>query len=277
MLSVKKLTQSAQECIGWPYVSPGSNGPDGIDCSGLFVKMFKDQGAKIYHGSNTIFHEYCSETGVITSVDQLQEGMAVFKVKAWTPDQKDNRWYGKMPGNVSHIGYVESVNPLRIIQASSVAGYVTTTESLARWAYWGKLKDVDYSVDTHGSSEEPEQEPVVERKYAIATSENGKPINMRAEPSTDCRLYDPLPVGTKVELTGVEKKGWKQVNYYFRKGWWIMSKFLKEEYEDDDWYYDDVEPPVNVEGPYTVVIEWISEEEAKKIKEQYPKARITVG
>ena len=25
-------------CLGWPYVSPGTNDSRGIDCSGLFVK-----------------------------------------------------------------------------------------------------------------------------------------------------------------------------------------------------------------------------------------------
>lgn len=275
MLNVKKLTESAEECMGWPYSSPGSNGPDGIDCSGLFVKMYRDQGAKIYHGSNTIFREYCSETGQIESAGQLQEGMAVFKLKLWKPADAGNRWYGKTPGNLSHIGYVASVNPLRIIHASTGTNCVTTDNKIGNWVYWGKLKDVDYGTDTHGSESAPE--PAVESKYAVVTSENGKPVNMRAKPSTDCRLYDQLPVGTKVQLTGVEKNGWKQVSCQSRSGWWIMDKFLKEEYEDDDWYYDDVEPPVKVDGPCTVVIEWISEEEARKIKEQYPKAQISFG
>ena len=125
---------------------------------------------------------------------------------------------------------------------------------------------------------EPDPEPELKVRYATVVSENGKPVNMRAKPTTDCRLYDPLPVGTKVVLTGVEKNGWKQVDYHLRKGWWIMSKFLKEEsYEDDDWYYDDVEQPVEVDGPCTVTIEWISEEEARRIKEQYPKAQISFG
>ena len=42
MLDVKKLIKSAEECLVWPYVSPGSNDSRGIDCSGLFVKCFRD-------------------------------------------------------------------------------------------------------------------------------------------------------------------------------------------------------------------------------------------
>ena len=68
MLDVKKLCASAEECLGWPYVSPGTNDSRGIDCSGLFVKCFRDQGASIYHGSNTIYRKYCSEKGKLTSV-----------------------------------------------------------------------------------------------------------------------------------------------------------------------------------------------------------------
>ena len=37
MLNVKKLIASAESCLGWLYVSPGSNNQNGIDCSGLFV------------------------------------------------------------------------------------------------------------------------------------------------------------------------------------------------------------------------------------------------
>ena len=49
MLDVNKLIASVEECLGWPYVSPGTNDSRGIDCSGLFVKAFRDQGASIYH------------------------------------------------------------------------------------------------------------------------------------------------------------------------------------------------------------------------------------
>ena len=55
MLDVKKLIASVEACLGGPYVSPGTNDSRGIDCSGLFVKAYRDQGASIYHGSNTIY------------------------------------------------------------------------------------------------------------------------------------------------------------------------------------------------------------------------------
>ena len=72
MQDKNKLIESVEECLGWPYVSPGTNDSRGIDCSGLFVKAYRDQGASIYHGSNTIYRKYCSKKGMLISVTQLQ-------------------------------------------------------------------------------------------------------------------------------------------------------------------------------------------------------------
>ena len=223
MLSVSKLSASANECMGWPYVSPGSNDRNGIDCSGLFVKMYRDQGAKIYHGSNTIFHEYCSETGKLTSVNQLQPGMAVFKRKDWKDSDKGNRWYGKSPGNLSHIGYVDSVNPLRIIHASTGTMCVTTDTKIDKWAYWGKLKDVDYGGSPSPEpSPDPDPEPITVSKMVYA--ENGKPVNLRYGPSLDKKIMDEIPVGEIVTLSQI-KGGWSKVTWKKKTGW-MMSAFL---------------------------------------------------
>lgn len=320
MLSVKKLIESALECLGWPYVSPGTNDKNGIDCSGMWVKCFKDQGAKIYHGSNTIFRNYCTETGKLTSESQLQPGMAVFKCKAWTDADKDNRWYGTEPGNLSHIGMVTSVNPLVITHATSPV--VTQDKKLGKWAYWGKVKDVDYSGSVDPSPDpspepSPDPEPVTKTMYvttpdgksanirrkaskqaalvervpygasviwiknngngwayvkyhgfvgwmmeefltesvpgpapspdpeptpdpdppvvideATVWSDNGKPVHMRAQPTTSCKMYDDLPVGTVVGVDAyncvTDSKGnrWSRVSYGIRKGWYIMTRFL---------------------------------------------------
>lgn len=223
MLSVSKLTESARECLGWPYVSPGTNDRNGIDCSGLFVKMYRDQGAKIYHGSNTIFRQYCSETGKLTSVNQLQPGMAVFKLKDWTDADKSNRWYGTEPGNLSHIGYVDSVNPLRIIHASTGTMCVTTDSSIKKWAYCGKLKDVDYS---DSPSPEPSPEPSPDPEPITLTrkvyAENGKPVNLRYGPSLDKKIMDEVPVGEIVTVSQISGR-WSKVTWKKKTGWMISA------------------------------------------------------
>lgn len=219
-LNIDRMTASAAEALGWPYVSPGSNDRSGIDCSGLFVKMYRDQGARIYHGSNTIFREYCSETGELTSVDQLQVGMAVFKRKAWTDADRGNRWYGKEPGNLSHIGYVASVHPLRIIHASTGPMCVTTDDSIKKWAYWGKLKDVDYGTSPTPS---PDPEPIFKKIMKVYAG-NGKPVNLRYGPSLDKRILAEVPVGETVTVSQITGR-WSRVAWNGRTGW-MMSAFL---------------------------------------------------
>ena len=226
MLDLNKMIDSAHECIGWPYESPGTNDKNGIDCSGMFVKMYRDQGAKIYHGSNTIFREYCSETGKITSAKDLQVGMAVFKCKPWTDADKGNKWYGTEPGNLSHIGFVTSVNPLEITHCTCPVA--KTDSTIGKWAYWGKLKDVDYGG---GPSPEPgpdpEPTPVTKTMYVYA--ENGKPVNMRRKASKHAALVERVPDGASVIWQKDDGNGWAYVKYHGFVGW-MMDCYLVSEH-----------------------------------------------
>lgn len=225
MLDLNKMIDSAHECIGWPYESPGTNDKNGIDCSGMFVKMYRDQGAKIYHGSNTIFREYCSETGKITSAKDLQVGMAVFKCKPWTEADKGNKWYGTEPGNLSHIGFVTSVNPLEITHCTSPVA--KTDSTIGKWAYWGKLKDVDYGGSPSPEpGPDPEPTPVTKTMYVYA--ENGKPVNMRRKASKQAALVERVPVGASVIWQKDDGNGWAYVKYHGFVGW-MMDCYLVSE------------------------------------------------
>ncbi len=228
MLDLNKMIVSAHECIGWPYESPGTNDKNGIDCSGMFVKMYRDQGAKIYHGSNTIFREYCSETGEIHSEKDLQVGMAVFKCKPWTDADKGNKWYGTAPGNLSHIGFVTGVNPLEITHCTSPVA--KTDNKIGKWAYWGKLKDVDYGGDPGPSpSPDPGPSPEPEPSRTMYTfAENGKPINLRVKASTKAALVDKVPVGQAVTWLKEDGTGWAYVQWKKKKGW-MLECFLVED------------------------------------------------
>lgn len=261
MLDVRKLNQSAEKCLGWPYVSPGTNDRNGIDCSGLFVKMYRDQGAKIYHGSNTIFREYCKETGKLTNVDQLQVGMAVFKRKDWTDADRSNRWYGTEPGNLSHIGYVASVHPLRIIHASTGTMCVTTDSSIKKWAYWGKLKDVDYS---DSPSPEPSPEPSPDPEPITLTrkvyAENGKPVNLRYGPSLDKKIMDEVPVGEIVTVSQISGR-WSKVTWKKKTGW-MMSAYLV----DPDTPIPDPEPDPEPDPPILIEDATVWSDNGKPVK-----------
>lgn len=166
------MIKSAESCLGWPYVSPGTNDERGIDCSGLFVKMYEDQGEDIAHGSNSIFRKYCSSTGKLTSTKQLQPGMAVFKWREWTDsdDDKANRWWNTEPGDIKHIGFVVSAKPLRIIHASTNGMKVREDNKLGQWAYWGKLKKVNYDGG---------EEVVIRMEYKYVNTASGS-LNMRS-------------------------------------------------------------------------------------------------
>ena len=223
MLDVNKLIVSVEECLGWPYVSPGTNDSRGIDCSGLFVKAYRDQGASIYHGSNTIYRRYCSEKGKLSSVSQLKPGMAVFKWNANTPEKFDDGL-----GDFQHIGLVTSVNPLRIVHASSAAGCVTTDEKLGKWAYWGWLKDVaktDSLPPTPAEPTEGDEEPMAE--FATVIADSGSTVNMRTKAKSTAALVERVPIGARVEVLGT-CGSWTKVKFGSRTGY-MMSQFLTAE------------------------------------------------
>ena len=230
MLDVQKLIASVEECLGWPYVSPGTNDSRGIDCSGLFVKAYRDQGASIYHGSNTIYRKYCSEKGKLTNVSQLKPGMAVFKWNANTPEKFDDGL-----GDFQHIGLVTSVNPLRIVHASSAAGCVTTDTKLGKWAYWGWLKDVAKADSLPLAPDEPtegDEEPMTTTEFATVIADSGSTVNMRTKAKSTAALVERVPLGARVEVLGT-CGSWTKVKFGSRTGY-MMTKFLIAE--------DDQEP-----------------------------------
>ena len=229
MLDVNKLIASVEECLGWPYVSPGTNDSRGIDCSGLFVKAYRDQGAFIYHGSNTIYRKYCSEKGKLTSTSQLKPGMAVFKWNANTPEK-----FNDGLGDFQHIGLVTSVNPLRIVHASSAVGCVTTDSKLGKWAYWGWLKDVAKQESLPVETAEPvegDEEPVVEAEFAIVIADSGSTVNMRTKAKSSAPLVERVPLGARVEVLGT-CGSWTKVKFGSRTGY-MMTKFLTAEQEQE--------------------------------------------
>ena len=238
MLNVDKLIQSALSCLGWPYVSPGSNNEKGIDCSGLWVKCFRDQGKRIYHGSNTIFREYCTETGKLTNAKQLQPGMAVFKIKPWTDADIGNRWYGKEPGNLSHIGMVTSVNPLVITHATNPV--VKQDKTIGRWAYWGKIKDVDYPDQPSA----PDPQSTAEKQMRVV-AENGRPVNMRRNPSLNAPRIEYVPVGNVVTQDSTNADGWSHIRHNGKTGW-MLARFLSPLDKSSAPEKDDKKPTIPV-------------------------------
>lgn len=97
------------------------------DCSGLFVWAYKLHNESIYHGSNTIFNKYCSETGPVAGTVKIRVGTAVFQ---------------NTEGKRGHIGLY--IGGGMCIEAKGTQHGVVSSP-LAVWDEWGTLKDVDYT------------------------------------------------------------------------------------------------------------------------------------
>ena len=104
------------------------------DCSGLFVWAYKQLGAFIYHGSNTIWNKYCSSQGKLSGGKRadgkpIKPGTAVFLYRA-------------SDSNRHHIGLY--IGNDTVIEAKGTQ-YGVVTSKLSHWDEWGELKDVNYS------------------------------------------------------------------------------------------------------------------------------------
>ena len=204
MIDVQKLCESFENCLGWPYASPGSNDEKGIDCSGLFVKAFRDQGQSIYHGSNTIYREYLSRRGKISSEVDLQPGMAVFKWNSRTPEK-----FNDDLGDFQHIGLVTSVSPLRIIHASSVAGRVICDTKIGKWKYCGWLKGT-YPL---------EKGTIIPIRTSVTICSRGGKVNLRAGNGTAFRRITSVQPGTTFPFVAKAENGWLAILYRKQVAW----------------------------------------------------------
>ena len=222
MLDLKRLLQSFEEIIGWPYQSPGSNDQNGIDCSGAFVRAYRAQGASIYHGSNRIIRVHCRDVIRVTSASQLRPGMAVFKRRDDGAEPAEYKPGGKnyvptLVGNFYHIGLVCGTNPLRIIHATTPVAKVDT--ALGTWSWAGWLKDVKYE---EGGDSMPGNETAAQMEVFAPS---GNTVNMRSMPNDSAVVLKKVPIGSAVQSKGQQGE-WTQITYNGVSGW-MQSQFLR--------------------------------------------------
>ena len=250
--TVKKFIGKCDKVVeADPEYKKGKSDLEQCDCIGMIKYGLRENGVKFSTtGSNYTRRFQVTNAREIKSASSMKKGDVVFKYR--TPDdpyydlpQKYREGGESYTGDLRdyyHIGAVKSVDPLKIIHMTSPTA--TTDTKIGKWKVCAELKS-EYISD-YGASEpadetpEPSEsgvsdtpstdpEPVPEQpEYempATVWSENGKPVKLRAKPSTDCRLYDKLAVGT--EVTVLKDEGdWCRVNYKHRKGWYMMTKFL---------------------------------------------------
>ena len=242
-----------------PKYEKGCDGSNGkCDCIGMGRGAMKREGVENVtgmNGTNYAARHTILDLQKIKKEAQLQVGDVVLKTRdkddatMRLPDQyrKGGNDYSKKWGetNFTHIGYVVSVNPLRIMHMTSPTAKIDI--SLENWKYFGRLPWVDY--DSNTAEDENMSETT---KWATVWAEKGSTVKMRAKQSTLCRLYWEVPVGAQVVLM---EKGdtWSEIIYAGRSGY-MMTKFLRE----------GEQVPL-----YTVTIKGLTKEQAEELVRTY--------
>lgn len=221
MIPVQKLIQTFRQMIGWPYATPGVNGPGGIDCSGAFVYAYRQFGQSIYHGSNRIARVFCHDLRPVTTAKALLPGMVIFKSRQNTDGMKaeykpGGRYYNpELPQDFYHMGLVASADPLQIINATQPR--VLISKSLTGWTYAGLLNAVSYD----------EAAPAPALSQAVVYAQSGGSVNLRSRPQSGAVIVTRVPLGQLVDVMDKTNDDWWQVRYQSSEGY-MMSRFLKQ-------------------------------------------------
>ena len=244
-----------------PSYELGHDGSDGkCDCIGMVRGGLDRAGAKDVknmRGTNQAARKAIEELVPIQSEAQLTVGAVVLKTRDKDdatmplPDRyrKGGADYDPKWGetNFTHIGTVTQVNPLVITHMTSPTA--KQDKSAKGWSYVGDLPWVEYEPAPEPGPEPPDPtEPVT----AIVTAEKGSTVKMRAKPSTKCRLYWDVPIGSEVI---VDEKGdeWSRITWNDREGY-MMTRFL-----------DFREEPEPEPETYLVIIPGLTKEEAEEV------------
>ena len=195
------------------------------DCSGAFVRAYRQRGLSIYHGSNRIAREYVEE---LLPVSEAKPGMAAFKVRKPGDQLYDLKAEYKPGGShyngdlndYYHIGLVDG-DPRYVINAQGTRTGVVRSNIADGWACVAELKAVEYE----------EGNPVERLYWAVVTAENGKPVNLRKAPSINAARIAALPVGTEVAVLNEADADWAEVQAGDKTGY-MMRKFLQKRQED---------------------------------------------
>nr|DAQ66182.1 MAG TPA: SH3 domain protein [Caudoviricetes sp.] len=157
-----------------------------VDCSGAFVWAYKQLGATIEHGSNSIAH---LRVGEYVPVSEAKPGYAVFKLREWREDDSGNRWFDQQPGDCYHIGLMGQDG--RVLNAQSTkTGFVASPAS-QNWAFAAPLKAISYSDNAEGG----------ETMYGNATvSVTSGYLNIREGASTRSKVIAKAADGARVNV-----------------------------------------------------------------------------
>ena len=203
------------------------------DCIGMIKYGLRENDVTLTTtGTNWTIRNQVDNIRKITSASVLKRGDVVFKMRSPGEEgyklpskyQKGGSAYNGDLNDYCHIGAVKSVSPLRIIHMTGPTAKTDT--SIGKWKYTANLKKQYISDSSSPVVPTPIPDPEPTTDTATVWAEKGRWVKMRKEPSTKCKVYDEIPVGAKVTIVtnGYE---WTKINYGKRKGWYMMTKFLK--------------------------------------------------
>ena len=193
----------------------GTNGES--DCIGLIVGAVRLCGEAWpgIQGTNYTARKLTRGLAAVTRDSVPGLGMLVFKARLPgeagydLPDRYQN---SEDRTDYYHVGVITALSPLTITECTGVPGAILRTHTLDGWQYIGAL-----SLAEGGN---------VEMYTARVYAENGKPVRLRALPSTDSKILAELPVGTAVTVLE-ELTDWCYLRCADGKTGYMMSSFLR--------------------------------------------------
>lgn len=198
----------------WSYVW-GKAEEGCVDCSGAFVWAFRQLGGTIAHGSNSIARKYIS--GELLPLSEARPGMAAFKCREWADTESGNRWYGKPPGDVYHVGLVDS-DPNYVLNAKGTQSGFCRDKLSAKngWDYVAYLSGVEYNSEVKR----------MQAKVVLPQGASGTTVNARASANRSAKLLYRVPVGSTVEVLS-DQGEWCQIKWADKYAAWMMSNYLE--------------------------------------------------
>lgn len=205
------------------YVKGGDGSGGKCDCVGLLIGAERLLGIKYsgIHGSNYFARNFTYDLHRVTKASQLVVGQVVYKAKQPGESGYDlPSRYDNDPDRLDyyHIGYVLSVNPLKIVHCS--AGGIHYDTKLRKWSYAGYIKGVDYmEVNV------PEPQIPDEIGAAYVDVPNDGTVNVRKSPKGNSVVQNRIREGTIVNVIGFDGE-YAKVEYTVTG--YIQNKFLRE-------------------------------------------------
>ena len=179
------------------------------------------------HGSNWFARKEVINMKKIENISELKVGDVVFQT--YEPGQsgyalpgrykKGGAYYNGDVRDYMHIGVVTGVNPLNITHMWKPTVKVET--KLGYFTYKGWLK----RLGSEPIPELPAQTPQANCKARV-TAKSGRYVKMRKEPSTNCRIYEEVPIGAIVTINEPGEQ-WARISYGKWSNYYMMAQFLE--------------------------------------------------